>query len=208
MLVRHVLDTHPGDFHITACDRSPAMVNAATERSKGSDDVDLTVARIEDMPFPDSHFDVVVAMGVLEYTDIGDALREIARVVRPGGMVVATMLNPASPYRLFEWCVYWPALRLLGRVERLLGVTRHGAPASGIRAVRLGRLRRMLREAGLSPQDAVHYDVTTLLPPLDRLVRRRQWYNHPERTVSRGALRWLGTAYLVTARRGQPSARQ
>jgi ubiquinone/menaquinone biosynthesis C-methylase UbiE len=203
MLVRHLLDTRVGDFHIIACDRSPAMIDAAAERSTGSDDVELTVALIEDMPFPDEHFDVVVAMGVLEYTDAGDALREIARVVRPGGLVVLTMLNPLSPYRLFEWCVYWPALRLLGRIERLLGNGRHGAPASGIRAVRSARLRRILRETGLSPEDTVHYDVTPLLPPLDRLVRRwrRGWRDHPERTVSRGALRWLGTAYLVTARR-------
>lgn len=210
MLVRHLLDTRPGDFRITACDRSQAMIDAVAERAEEIDDVELAVARAEDMPFPDENFDVVVAMGVLEYTEARDALREIARAVRPGGLVVVTMLNPLSPYRLFEWCVYWPTLRLLGRLERLLGKERHTAPASGIRAVRPAHLRRMLRETGLQPEDTVHYDVTPLVPPLDRLVRRwsKRWQDQPERTVSRGTLRWLGTAYLVTARRKRSSAQQ
>ncbi|MFI1104434.1 class I SAM-dependent methyltransferase [Streptomyces melanogenes] len=203
MLVRHLLDTRPEEFQITGCDQSPAMIDAAIARSKGSGNVELTVARVEKMPFPDKHFDVVVAMGVLEYADAGDGLREIARVVRPGGLVVVTMLNPLSPYRLVEWFVYWPLLRVLGRAERLLGAQRHAADTSGIRAIPLTRLRRMMRESGLTPQDAVHYDVTPLVPPLDRLARRwsRKWRDHPERTVSRRARPWPGTAYLVTARR-------
>ncbi|MBW8795388.1 MAG: methyltransferase domain-containing protein [Streptomyces sp.] len=203
MLVRHLLDTRPGAFRITGCDLSPAMIDAAAARTAGSGDVEFSVACVEEMPFPDQYFDVVVAMGVLEYADAGDALREIARVVRPGGLVVVTMLNPLSPYRLVEWCVYWPLLRVLGRVEGLFGVPRHAADVSGIRAIRPARLRRMMRQSGLTPQDAVHFDVTPLVPPLDRPVRRwsRTWREHPERTVSRGARRCLGTAYLVRARR-------
>ncbi|MEV5977417.1 class I SAM-dependent methyltransferase [Streptomyces sp. NPDC052114] len=203
MLVRHLLDTRPGDFQITGCDLSPAMVDAAAVRAKESGDAELTVARVEDMPFPDGHFDVVVAMGVLEYSDADAGLREIARVVRPGGLVVVTMLNPLSPYRLVEWFVYWPLLRALGRVERLFGAPRHAADVSGIRAIRPARLRRMMRRTGLTPEDAVHYDVTPLVPPLDRLVRRwsRTWRDHPEKTVSRGVRRRLGTAYLLKARR-------
>ena len=207
MLVGHLLDTRPDDFRITACDRSTAMIDATTERVKDADGVELTVARVEDMPFSDECFDVVLAMGVLEYADAGQAIREIARVLRPGGLVVATMDNPLGPYRLFEWFVYWPALRLLGWIERSLGKNpRHGAPSSGMRAIPAARLRRLLRETGLAPQETVYFDVTPLVPPLDRLVRRwsRRWRDHPERTVSRGAFRWLGTAYLVTARRRLP----
>ncbi|WP_438295465.1 class I SAM-dependent methyltransferase [Streptomyces sp. HUAS TT7] len=205
MLVRHLLDTRPGEFQITGCDRSPAMIDVATARAKGAGDAELSVARVEEMPFPDQHFDVVVAMGVLEYADAVQGLREITRVIRPGGLVVVTMLNPLSPYRLTEWFLYWPLVRVLGRVEGLFGAPRHAAAVSGIRAIPLARLRRMMRGAGLTAQDAVHYDVTPLIPPLDRLVRRwsRKWRDHPERTVSRGARRCLGTAYLVTARRQQ-----
>jgi ubiquinone/menaquinone biosynthesis C-methylase UbiE len=206
LLVRHLLDTRSGDFRITACDRSAAMIDAAADRAEGSGDVELTVARIEDMPFPDESFDVAVAMGVLEYANPRHALREMARVVRPGGVGLVSMLNPLSPYRLFEWFVYWPGLRLLGGIEGLLGVPaerRHRANPTGIRAIRLSRLCRMMHDVGLKPEDVVYFDLTPLVPPFDKLVRRwtQRWRSHPERTVSRGARRWMGTAYLVTARR-------
>jgi ubiquinone/menaquinone biosynthesis C-methylase UbiE len=206
MLVSHLLHTRPNDFTITACDQSAAMIDAVAERVGGSEQVRLSIARIEDMPFASESFDVVLATGVLEYADAGAALRECARVVRPGGLVVVTMLNPQSPYRLFEWCLYWPLRRLLGRVERALGVPpqrRHGARTTGIRAVGAAWLRRMMQEAGLAAEDTVFYDITPLVPPVDKVARRwaQRWRHRPETTVSRGALRCLGTAYLVTGRR-------
>jgi SAM-dependent methyltransferase len=208
MMVRQLLDTRPDDFRITACDLSPAMVDATRQAAGDAADVQVSVADIEKLPFPDESYDVVLAMGVLEYVDLARALSEVSRVTRPGGLVLVTMLNAASPYRLFEWVVYWPALRVLGRLERLVGVPaerRHGQHRSGIRAVPVWRLRRSLRAAGLVPQDTVYYDVTPLVPPLDRVVRQRitqTWPSDLGRTVRRGARGWLGTAYLVAARRG------
>lgn len=44
------------------------------------------------MPFPDGHFDVVIASEILEHIPEDDkAIREIVRVVRPGGRVVVTV---------------------------------------------------------------------------------------------------------------------
>ncbi|MQA80253.1 MAG: methyltransferase domain-containing protein [Streptosporangiales bacterium] len=208
ILLRHLLDTRAGDFRLTGGDRSRTMVKVAGERVADETDARVTEARIESMPLPDASFDVAIAMGVLEYSDVPRGLSETARVVRPGGLVLVTMLNPRSPYRLFEWIVYWPALRLLGRVERLLRVAperRHGARVSGIRAIPAARLCRKMRDVGLVPHDVVYYDLTPLVPPLDRIARRwaRRWRAHPETTVSRGRRRWMGTAYLVAARRIQ-----
>lgn len=206
MFVRRVLDTRPGDFRITAVDRAPAMIAEAAGRTAGAE-VELAVGDAEALPFPDASFDVVVAMGVLEYCDPATVLRELARVVRPDGLVLVSMLNPLSPYRLFEWVVYWPLLRLLGQVEGLLGrppERRHGVPKSGIRALSAGRLRRRMREAGLCPVDVVHYDLTPSVPPLDRLVCRwTRRHERPADTVGRGLWRWPGTAYLVTATRSR-----
>jgi SAM-dependent methyltransferase len=206
MMVRHLLDTRRGDFRITACDQSKAMIDAVARRAGAADRVCTAVGDIESMPFPAGGFDVVLAMGVLEYVDAAGALREIARVVRPGGLVVATMLNPHSPYRLFEWGVFWPARRALGGVERVLGVPagrRHGAERTGIEALSLPKFRHLMWRAGLQPEDTLFYDITTTVPPLDRVARRwdRSWREHPETTVSRGAKRWLGTGYLVAGRR-------
>jgi len=184
MMVRHLLDERPGDFALIGCDRSAAMVDAA--RRRAGDEASFSVGDIEDLPFADGSFDAALAMGVLEYVDVGPALHEVARVVRPGGLAVVTMLNPCSPYRLVEWGLYWPARR------------------TGIEALAPRRLRHELWRAGLQPEDTLFYDVTLLVPPFDRLAtakseRRRR--AHPETTVARGAAGRLGTGYLIAARR-------
>ena len=51
------------------------------------------------MPFDDREFDVVLGMGVLEYTNAPAALADMARVSKPGALVLVTMLNPVSPYQ-------------------------------------------------------------------------------------------------------------
>jgi ubiquinone/menaquinone biosynthesis C-methylase UbiE len=206
MFVRRVLDTRPGVFRITAVDRAPAMIAEAAGRTAGAE-VELSVGKAEALPFPDASFDVVVAMGVLEYCDPSVVLRELGRVVRLDGLVLVSMLNPLSPYRLFEWGVYWPLLRLLGQVEGVLGLPperRHGVPKSGIRALPAGRLRRRMREAGLCPVDLVHYDLTPSVPPFDRFVSRwTRRHQRPADTIGRGLCRWPGTAYLVAATRSR-----
>ena len=49
----------------------------------------FSVALGERLPFPDESFDLVVSLGVMEhFFDIGEALRETRRVLRPGGHCV------------------------------------------------------------------------------------------------------------------------
>ncbi|MCA1704790.1 MAG: class I SAM-dependent methyltransferase [Actinobacteria bacterium] len=129
MMVRELLDSRPGDFRITALDSSPDMVEACALRARGAADVRTVVGSVEAMPFPDASFDVVLAMGILEYAEVTAGLAEIGRVTRPDGLVLVTMLNPASPYRFVEWRVYSPLIRVLRAVETLLAVPpdrRHG----------------------------------------------------------------------------------
>lgn len=207
MMIDHLFEALPDRFKLTGLDQSHGMIRSAERRLAHAAGVDLVLGPAEEMPLPDAGFDVVLAMGVLEYTDLDGAIAEIARVTRPGGMVLVTMLNPFSPYRLVDWFLYAPALRLAGRLEALLGVPeprRHGGPRTGIRARTPRALCRALREKGLAPVDVVHYDRTPLVPPLDRLARRldRRWHADPARTIGRGGrARVTGTAYLVVARR-------
>ena len=203
-MVRQLLDSRADDFRITAVDRSAAMVDECATRTEGAEHVVALVARAERMPFRAASFDVALAMGVLEYADTRAALAEITRVLKPGGRLLATMLNPTSPYRIVEWHVYWPLLRIVGRVEDWLHVPsgrRHGAADTGMHAYRERDFREMLVAAGLCTKNVAYYDVNILVPPIDRIARRlaHSWREHPERTVSRGWRRHFGTAYMVEA---------
>lgn len=70
---------------VVATDLSPRMVELARERS-----VPAELADVQDLPFPDGAFDAAVAAWMLYHVpDLERALAELARVLRPGGRLVA-----------------------------------------------------------------------------------------------------------------------
>jgi SAM-dependent methyltransferase len=65
-------------------------------RTKG--EAHFSLALGERLPFPDGHFDLVTSVGVMEhFLDIGEALREIRRILRPGGHYVSLTHVERSP---------------------------------------------------------------------------------------------------------------
>src|SRR5919201_2220227 len=76
---------------VVGVDQSPEMLAAGRERvARGglSDRVELCEARAEELPFADGEFDAVTFTYLLRYVDdVAATLRELARVVRPGGTV-------------------------------------------------------------------------------------------------------------------------
>jgi ubiquinone/menaquinone biosynthesis C-methylase UbiE len=87
-------------------DISEAMVEKAGQRMQfveGRDRAHFSVGDIEKLEFPNKFFDAVLCVGVLEYLpDDILALKEIFRVLRPGGSVIFTVPNLASPFVLLE----------------------------------------------------------------------------------------------------------
>jgi len=74
--------------HVT--DISPGMVGAACRNAEALGlDVRGEVADAESLPYPDGSFDLVVGHAVLHHVpDVELALREVLRVLRPGGRFV------------------------------------------------------------------------------------------------------------------------
>ena len=72
--------------------------------------VSLINGEIEKLPFQDECFDGVVSAGVIEYLNEDQkALREIARILRPGGYAIITLSNRLSPARILEPLAHSPA---------------------------------------------------------------------------------------------------
>jgi ubiquinone/menaquinone biosynthesis C-methylase UbiE len=202
ILARSLLLSPRHDFSITVADRSPAMVKYCVDTMRDLGKVRAYVGDLERLPFADATFDVTLATGALEYTDAAKVLHEFARVTRRNGTVIVSMLNPASPYRLVEWFLYWPALRFFEAAQRHLRFRTsrpHGAEVSGIRAQTVTGLRKLMRQAGLRPTSLIYYDLTPLVPPLDRIPALQRWTGAGPR--ARGWKRWLGTGYVLVAQR-------
>ena len=123
-------------WQVTGTDASETMVELARSRVPSRAGA-ISRSPIEQLPFADASFDAVVALGVLEYSaDVGEALGELARVLRPGGTAVVSFpAFDALPSRLRR-----PLRRMLGR-----GTARHVLAETD--------LRRLLAAAGLEIED-------------------------------------------------------
>ncbi len=76
----------------TGIDLSPGMLEKARARK-----LDVREASVTDIPFPDASFDVTCSFKVLAHVEaIERALSEMARVTRPGGVILAELYNPVS----------------------------------------------------------------------------------------------------------------
>lgn len=85
--------------HVTGVDPSAAMVEHARRRSPGN--CTFLVGEGQNLPFPDGSFDAVVSTLAVHHIPAEArprALREMFRVLRPGGrLVVAEFRPPANP---------------------------------------------------------------------------------------------------------------
>src|SRR4029077_8814452 len=73
---------------VSAIEVSPASVALARERCAG----EVVEGSVLEMPFADASFDLAASLDVIEHLedDVG-ALRELRRVVAPGGCLLATV---------------------------------------------------------------------------------------------------------------------
>lgn len=73
---------------VTIADLTFGMLSVGRDRAidRGVNQLDLVCANAESLPFPDRSFDAVtIAFGLRNVTHIEQALREVRRILRPGG---------------------------------------------------------------------------------------------------------------------------
>jgi arsenite methyltransferase len=110
--VAELLDQVGTEGSVVGVDASPQMLAVAAHRCEGRPNVAFHEAGVSALPVEDESFDRAVCVQVLEYVaDVPAALRELRRVLRPGG-------------RLVVWDVDWETLswhsRDPARMERVL----------------------------------------------------------------------------------------
>ena len=123
----HVLDVATGTglvaaelvrrgFTVTGVDQSAGML--ARARRRFGVEVELVEASAESLPFADGSFDHLTVTYLLRYVDDpGSTLRELARVVRPGGVVASLEFGVPGGLARAPWELYVRAgLPLAGRV--------------------------------------------------------------------------------------------
>ncbi len=150
---------------------------AEVARSRGFGEVEI--GRLEELPWQDESFDLITCLDVIEHTpDDRVALRELLRVCKPSGWLLATV--PAYQglwsyhdevnhhYRRYERTTLRSAVAEAGwRLERLTSFnTLLFPPAAAVRIV-----QRRMRRNGDGPQDA-NFDLHIGPPWLNGVLER------------------------------------
>jgi ubiquinone/menaquinone biosynthesis C-methylase UbiE len=176
------------------CDASKEMIDEARTRVR---EASFSVGRVEQIDFPDNTYDVVVAMGLVEYLDDEHlALKEMRRVLRPGGRLLVSICNWWSPLRM--WDRY-----LRGSLSKAMRPVLGRKPNELFhRQYSTKEYSRLLEEEGFSDCSWVYYNFRLLPKPLDiwfpRVSVRTAKLLEPLR---RTALRFWGTGAIGDARR-------
>ncbi|WP_256761482.1 class I SAM-dependent methyltransferase [Cohnella sp. WQ 127256] len=92
-----------GAVSVTGVDIDPASVQLA-ERDYGGNGVTFQIGNVLHLPFNNESYDVVVSFETIEHVPDGAVfLREVARVLRPGGRLIVSTPNRdvTNPDRLF-----------------------------------------------------------------------------------------------------------
>jgi ubiquinone/menaquinone biosynthesis C-methylase UbiE len=141
-LLARLAAKYPGAC-LAGLDPVPAMLDMAREKLSGN--VDLRVGWANELPWPDRSFDWVVSCNMFHYiTHPVDALREMERVLRPGGRIVIT-----------DWCDDYLACRLCNVYLRLMSKAHY-------KTYRQEECASLLRQAGHSQPRIDRYKINWL----------------------------------------------
>lgn len=99
------------ETHIVGVDYAESMLAGAMHRFRGNQNIELQHADAADLPYPDASFDTAnIANSIHCFPDVDGALRDILRVLKPGGTLAANvLLYPRGP---------WPLKGIAERINR------------------------------------------------------------------------------------------
>ena len=92
------------DFEITGFDITERAVKIAKENIRKadlSDRIKIEEGDIYKLKYPNNYFDVAVSFGYVSAATYPGVQKEIARVLKPGGILICDFINCLSFYKLF-----------------------------------------------------------------------------------------------------------
>jgi ubiquinone/menaquinone biosynthesis C-methylase UbiE len=175
-------------YRVTAIDAAPDMVELAKAEAANDPEVTCAVGDAYSLAVPDSTFDVVTAMGLIEYLeDEPKYLRETNRIIKTGGTAIITYPNVWSPWRI--WNRFLRFIMRPGQKPLLIH-----------REYTVKRTVEQFRQHGFEVTRVEYYNFKLVPFPLDRLFPRfTVWTSKIFEHLDRTPLKFLGTAFIVEA---------
>jgi ubiquinone/menaquinone biosynthesis C-methylase UbiE len=187
---------------VVGLDLTSGMLDRARRRCSRSRFVQGDAMRL---PFKSARFDAVIAMGLSPYlSDEGGAFREMARVLRGRGSLIATFQNAGSPCMFWRTRLYCPAVSRAWPLLRASGVRRGRAFwAPPAKAHTEAGVTSFLDECGYTLDALRYYNFQMAPSPLDDLfpLMGGRLADRVEQLVPVRWHRWLANGFVVRAHR-------
>ena len=156
----------------------------------------------ENLPFPADNFDLLLSHEVLEYLqDDGAAIREMVRVLRPGGRLVLFCPNRGYPFETHG--IYWRGKYHFGNIPLVNWLPRRWRDrlAPHVRVYSRGDLEKLL--AGLPVR---FVERTVVFGAYDNIIARRPALGKLLRgllqSLERGPFKQLGLSHFWVVEKG------
>ena len=188
-------------------DPSPRMIEISRKLFQENERVHFLPGDAMHMNFPDGQFDAVLCMGVIDALhDRHQAVREMLRVLKPGGTLIVSFTNFSSPYSWWKLYVFYPAVSVLKRIRATAAVRsrRQGLWAHMKKRVLFTEhaAHQLLTSEGARIIESVGYYYNILLSPLDEIwPRGALWLTQRLEESRCQSLRWLAAGWIVKARK-------
>jgi SAM-dependent methyltransferase len=151
---------------VVGADLNDGMI--ATARAVARDvqpPIEWIVAAAEDLPLVDDRFDVVLCQqGLQFFADGAEALRQMRRVLKPGGRLVLAVWRPIGHNPVFD--------RFVEVLDRRTGPSTGDILRAPFSGPPVGELRALLERAGFAGPQATIGIITVRFPSADEFIRR------------------------------------
>ncbi len=202
IMVKELLDF---GYKFWGVDATPNMIEECNKNFENWSGVHFSIGDATDLKFPDKSFDLVICMGVIDRIEKYElAIREMMRVIKKDGSLIIVFPNLYSPYA--AWCafIFYPIVDFLKTFYCYI-LRRPKTSALLTLFVKLHTERGsigLIRKYSGKVTDIVYFNFNIVLSPFGEIFPRFTiWLTKIIEGYRLEKLRWLGSAFIVKAKK-------
>lgn len=190
------------NYVVNCIDAAPEMVNLTQEKYKENQMVAAEIGKVDNLNFPDSTFDLIISMGLLEYLGNDEqekTIKEIKRVAKKEAVIILTFPNKTSPCRIFNRAASF----LVKPISKTLrAIAKKPSQSLTHREYNSKKTMELLEKNGLKVSDIIYYNFKLIPYPFDKCfpklaICQSKLFENLDKTF----LKFLGTGFIIKARK-------